>query len=44
MIKLILASVVLIVLVINRLYRDIISAHRTVVLALAEITGERGVP
>ena len=44
MIKLILASVLLIVLVINRLYRDIISAHHMVDLALAEITGERGVP
>jgi hypothetical protein len=35
---------VLVVLVLNRLYRDIISAHRMVVLALAEISGEKVVP
>lgn len=42
--KLTLVSVVLIALVLNRLYRDIISAHHMVGLALAEIIGERGVP
>jgi len=42
MTKLILVSVVLVVLVLNRLFKDIISAQATVDQALAEITGERG--